>query len=75
MSVERIPVFLSHHSALAGRDPIGFGRIENDELVITISQDRIVADIDHLAHAGQISELYLGLAFPVAPGVNERTRP
>lgn len=65
MPVDNIPVFL--RLAVHQTDPIGFGTIEDDELVIRIKHGPLVNSLEHMIKADDIKELYLGLGYSVGP--------
>ena len=65
MSVTHIPVFVSTDPM--GTSPIGFGNIEDDELVITVKHTELVQVIEKLASIDDLKCLYLGVAFKIAP--------
>lgn len=68
MSLDYIPVLLN----TGDQHPIGFGKIVDDELVITVRHEELVARIERLAQVGDIKELFLGFGFVVAPNFLER---
>ena len=71
MSVEHIPVLLS----MSDDTPIGFGKIEGDQLHIVVHNQRVVDGIERLTEAGDIKEIYLGFGFIITRTVLERMRP
>jgi hypothetical protein len=73
MAVDRIPVFPSFSVDQA--EPVGFGAIEGDELVIRIKHGQLVSSLEHMVEAEQIKELYLGVGYPVNSTTIVRERP
>jgi hypothetical protein len=73
MAVSHIPVFLS--LSVHQADPIGFGTIEDDELVIRVKHGPLVNALEHMIEAEHIKELYLGVGYPVNSTTIVRERP
>lgn len=73
MAISHIPVFLS--LSVHQADPIGFGTIEGDELVIRIKHGPLINSLEHMIEAEHITELYLGLGYPVNANTIVRESP